>query len=435
MIDQTLPNKHMTLNDRFYIERCLSEGIPLYKIAKALGKDTTTISKEIKRHRITDGRYRIDSNDCIFYKKCKIQKLCLECNTMKRCATCKKHDCRKDCVKYASGACMTTERAPYVCNGCNDAFECVKPHYFYRANYAYDNYISTLTNSRKGVNCSPESLYEIDSLISPLLKQGQSLSQIYATHGEDIPISRRTLYTYLDNCLFTARNIDLPRKVKYKPRKKKRTSSNIDYSYKQGRSYKDFEKYIAENPETSIVEMDSVVGPQKTGKVMLTMFFRNCSLMLIFLMKADTQACVSEIFDMLTEKLGLELFQKLFPVILTDNGSEFKNPDALENTADGASRTKIFYCDPLASWQKGRIEKNHEYIRYIIPKGTPLTHYTQRDITKMMNHINGVPRLSLNNRSPYELASFLLDEALFKALRIKKVHSDKIILKPELLRN
>ena len=119
----------------------------------------------------------------------------------------------------------------------------------------------------------------------------------------------------------------------------------------------------------------------------------------------------------------------------TDNGSEFKNPDTLENTADGASRTKIFYCDPLASWQKGRIEKNHEYIRYIIPKGTPLTYYTQRDITKMMNHINGVPRLSLNNRSPYELASFLLDEALFKALRIKKVHSDKIILKPELLKN
>ena len=101
--------------------------------------------------------------------------------------------------------------------------------------------------------------------------------------------------------------------------------------------------------------------------------------------------------------MGLEMFQTMFPVILTDNGSEFKNAERIENTFDGEPRCKLFYCDPMASWQKAEIEKNHEFIRYVIPKGMPFDALTHNDITLMMNHINSIKRPGLQNKSPYEL--------------------------------
>lgn len=139
------------------------------------------------------------------------------------------------------------------------------------------------------------------------------------------------------------------------------------------------------------------------------MLFRNCNFMLIFLLEECTQSCVQKIFDQLEEGLGLELFRRLFRIIITDNGSEFKNPTSLETSLKGELRTKIFFCDPLASWQKWKLEKNHEYIRKIIPKGISLTNYTAEDITLMTNHINSTARASLNGRTPFELAQLLLD--------------------------
>lgn len=146
--------------------------------------------------------------------------------------------------------------------------------------------------------------------------------------------------------------------------------------------------------------------------------------MLIFLLEECTQLCVQEVFDRLEEGLGLELFRRLFGIIITDNGSEFKNPVALETSLDGSLRTKIFFCDPL-SWQKGKLEKNHEYIRKIIPKGISLTVYTPQDIILMTNHINSTARASFNGRIPFELAQLLLDSKLLELLQLHVIESDK----------
>ena len=123
------------------------------------------------------------------------------------------------------------------------------------------------------------------------------------------------------------------------------------------------------NPDLPVVEMDTVKGGRNKGKVFLTMIFRRTSFMLIFLMNDGTQDSVIQIFDSLTEILGVSLFKRLFPVILTDNGVEFKNPQALEHTRTGLSRTRVFFCDPQASWQKPQVENNHRLIRRILPKG------------------------------------------------------------------
>jgi len=337
-------------------------------------------------------------------------------------------------LKYRSSACKYTSRAPYVCNGCSLIYDCKQPQFFYRANTAHTAYLEQLKASREGIGLSRQQLYELDCLLTPLIQQGQSIAHIYNVHKDEIPCSIKTIYNYIDQGIFTARNIDLPKKVKYKARKKCRKESEINYAYREGRTYKDFQMFLAEVGDGNVVEMDTVHGNRASGKVMLTMLFRNSSLMLIFLLEECSQKCVGEVFDRLTELLGVEGFRKSFPVILTDNGSEFKNPLTLEKTLTGENRTKIFYCDPLASWQKARLEKNHEYIRKVIPKGQSLEGYVQKDITMLTNHINSTTRASLNGRNPFELAQLLNTPALLDGLYLKAIQPDKIILKLQLLK-
>ena len=171
-----------------------------------------------------------------------------------------------------------------------------------------------------------------------------------------------------------------------------------------------------------------------TSPCFLTMFFRNCSLMLMFLLEEQTQKEVTRIFDHLTELLGIELFQKLFEVILTDNGHEFQDRQSLEYSKNGEVRTRIYYCDPNRSDQKGAFEKNHEYIRYVLPKGTSFEKMTDKTTLLLLNHINSEKRDSLNGHSPYEVSRLLLDNRLHKALGLAEIPADEVTLIPALIK-
>ena len=155
--------------------------------------------------------------------------------------------------------------------------------------------------------------------------------------------------------------------------------------------------------------------------------------MIIILLPNCTQKCVVNAINTLCDTIGLRTFKKYFPVILTDNGSEFKNPWDIEKTESGTQRTRIFYCDPYVSNQKARIEKNHEYIRYVIPKGRSMSKYTQDDINLLASHINSVGRDSLNGATPFELAELLLDKKIPILTGLKKVSPDEVMLKPALI--
>lgn len=156
--------------------------------------------------------------------------------------------------------------------------------------------------------------------------------------------------------------------------------------------------------------------------------------MLAFIIDSCSQVAVKEAVDKLYAILGHETFSQSFPVILTDNGSEFTNPLALELNSNGVQRTKIFYCNPMASYQKPHVEKNHEYIRYILPKGRSFNDLTQEEITLMMNHINSTARASLNGNTPFKLAQMLLDNSLLEKLSLKHIPADEVHLKPALLK-
>ena len=402
-------NKHLTLDERNFIEQELAKNTSFKEIAKYLSKDPTTISKEVRKHRIRkEGQaIHVNYNHCAKRYRCHRKNLCNPRCT-KECRHC--NNCNDVCSDFVDGTCLRLTHAPYVCNGCPEKYGCKLTKYYYRALPSFNEYKTLLTESRQGINMTELELSNLDRIVSPLIKKGQSISHIYKTN--DLPCTRATLYNYVAQNCFSARNIDLPRRVKMKKRRQKRSEPK-DTAARTNRTYEDFKNYIELHPDLSVVEMDTVEGV-KGGRVLLTLLFRPSRLMLAFILYEKTQKEVLRTFNMLEHELGTELFEKTFPIILTDNGTEFGDPLSLEFNEDGIGRTRIFYCNPRASYQKGMLEKNHEFIRYVLPKGTSFDNLLQTDINLMINHINSLSRDSLNWFAPIDVAKFTLDKNVIK---------------------
>ena len=430
--------KHLTLADRAAIEHGISNGENFTQIALRINKDSSTISKEIRRHLICVPHFQNEAqrkrSECQHYQNCEKQHICGNQSCHSLCWKCRPKRCSMYCSDFTSRICTRLQKPPYVCNNCTQIRSCSHDFYFYRANYANDVYTETRSVSRSGINQTPESLEQLDRLVSPLLLQGQPLSHIYASNQESVDCSIRTLYNYIDQGYFTAINLDLPRKVRYKKRRKAHRKSD-NAGYRKNRSYQDFENYLKEHPDTSVVELDVVEGAGgKSEKVLLTMLFRSCSLMLIFLMDADRHNNVQAVFQWIYDHLGTDLYSRLFPVILTDNGSSFKDPEIFERPGNGPLLSHVFYCDPMASWQKGRLEKNHEFIRYILQKVMTFAGLDKDQVTLIENHINSVARASLNGCTPFKLAQLLIDRKLLDLCGLESIPANQVILKPSLLK-
>ena len=381
--------KHLSLQDRIYIQNELSKGSSFKDIARFLCKDPTTISKEVKSRRLSDwwhkGTFYNAHNFCIHRYHCKKKNACgkiVLCGV--KCASCP--TCNQTCPDFEKERCNRLDRAPYVCNGC-----------------------TKLIN-----HCT--------------IAQGQSPYQIITNHPE-LDMSVRTVYTYLDMGLFTSRNIDLKRKVKFKPRKVHKTQIS-DRKVFTGRTYSDFSELHLD----SFVEMDTVHSSNDSAKTLLTFFFTKEKLFLAFLMNRNTEGAVRLVFDRLEKRLGTYEFLSLFEHILTDRGSEFGDPDSLETGITGFQRSNIYYCDPMRSGQKGGIEQAHTMLRMVLPKKTSFEFLTQWDVNLIASHINSTPRESLNGRTPYSVAKETFGEEVLKAFQLREIDPDEVHLTPKLIR-
>lgn len=386
-------NKHLSLAERYAIEHSLKKKWSFKAMARELQRDCTTISKEVRNHRVfkKTGDYGHSFNDCIHRSKCDVRNLCDPCPNKRLhfCSYCK--HCIPNCPDYKPHTCPRREKPPYVCNGCNDLRMCFLEKAFYRARDAQNEYELVRTESHSGINISEQEALHLDHLISPLIQKGQSIHHICTHNRDKIMHSEKTIYNYIDLHLFSALNVDLPRKVRYRPRKLTSNHYKIDKLCRVGRTYDDFLFFTRNNPDLPIVEMDTVLGTIG-GKVLLTIHFIKPQLMLAYLRDANDSQSVIDIFDDLYMKLQPDLFVQLCPVLLGDNGSEFSNPKAIEYDKQGNRRTSVFYCDPSSPYQKGAVENNHEFIRRILPKGTSFDTLTQEDINLMMHHINSYSR-------------------------------------------
>lgn len=425
-----------TYEERLELQKYLKKSLSFKEISCKLDKNPTTISREVRKYcsEVATGYPGFPFNSCKNRFNCRMKKVCgKECSRKSDiyCKLCT--SCNDNCSQFVEEICTARFRVPYVCNGCETIGKCTLLKNIYDAEHAHIKAYEAISKSRSGLCVSEDEISRLNKIISPLVQNGQSVNQIYINHKDELMCSEKTIYNYIDACLFDVRNIDLPRKVKFRERYKK-PEFKVDKGCRIGRNYESFGTFMDKNPDIAVVQMDSVIG-SKGGKCLLTIHFVECSLMLAFLREANTSKSVIDVFNQLDSTLGKDLFSKLFPVILTDNGSEFSNPKSIEyrNTFP-LLRTHVFYCDAGSPYQKGAIEVNHELIRRVLLKGTSFNQLKQDDINLMMNHINSYKRKKLNNRSPYETFSFYHGEEVLHKLGCAPVASSDIMLKPALLK-
>ena len=412
----------LTYEERQNIEDLLNNGKKITYISKKLNRSHSTIIREIERNKI----YSKPSSWNNYHARCKNFSICNRLD---------KYMCdeKKEC--FVRNTCDRLNKSPHVCNGCKSRSGCRKERFTYYAKDANNLYKESISDCKKGVDLTQEDVFNINNLITPLIMKGQTVNHVYINHPDILNFSKTSFYNYVSLGLFEFKPSNLPRMVKYKKRKKIKRRSRKEREILNGRTYSDFVNFIFNNPDAEITEMDTVEGLKSDSKCLLTIFFRKSNFMLIFLLESQTSDEVTKVFDYLQKTLPQNVYKKLFQVILTDNGHEFFDVINIEcNHTTGERITNVFYCDPSASYQKGGIEKNHEFIRYVLPKKTSFKDLTQNDCNILMNNINSLCRESLNNNCPYKAMLFMCDEDILHLLNCFYIEPDQVQLNNKLLK-
>ena len=309
--------KQLSLPERIMIEQMIYKDYSFASIGRTLNRSASTIAREVLHYRCFTSRIPLmGENDCIHRASCQRNTLCPEVGVhgclASRCKRCPDGIiCTSICDNYDSFQCDLLDKPPYVCSNCKMQHKCHKNKAYYTAHRANAAHLKSIKEAHRGVRKTPKELREIAEIIEPLIAKGQSLNHICRTHAEELGVSERTLYNYIDKKVFSVRNIDLPKKVVYRQRRPVKVLTKLEYQYRQGRTIDDFNSFVEANPDLSIVEMDTVKGGREKGKVFLTMIFRKSSFMLIFLMNDGTQESVIQVFDSLNNLLGTALFRRL----------------------------------------------------------------------------------------------------------------------------
>ena len=427
--------EHLTLEDRKQIESMLNQNMSFTKIGKTIGKSTSTVSREVKARRIERNQtpYGRIPNRCKMSFSCTKRNICSICKKREHplCRTC--NFCNQKCADFDEAFCPKLNRAPFVCNGCQQNRSCSLRKQFYRAEKAQRSYEFLLSETRSGFNITEAEIRNLNEIMADPIHQGQSINHVIMSNPDSISFSSRSIYTYTRAGLLNFKNWDLPRVIKMKPRKSKSTPLKVDKKCRVNRTWPDYLLFRNEVCDFPPVEIDSVIG-SRGGKTLLTIIFSNCNFMLAFLRDRNDSQSVIDCFNHLQDLLGKHIFSDLFPVIIADNGSEFSNPAAIEFAPDGSRRSHLFYCDPQAPFQKPRVEENHTLIRRILPKGSSFDTLSQSDIDLVMSHVNSYKRASLSGKSPFEVFSFLYGEHVLSLFPYKLLDPKDIVLSPSLLK-
>ena len=387
-------NKHMTLQDRIEIQECLSKGMTFKAIARRIGKDPTTVSREVRQHAAIHKNGLVKTNE----------------------------------------SCPLLMKAPFVCNGCTKRSHCgcIYPRRIYIAKNAQTEYETLLVEAREGIPLNKEEFYQNEQIISAAVLAGQHV--YHAIHAYNLAVSKTTVYRHIQKGYYSISPIDLPRAVKFKPR----ATHHPDYVPKGiriGRTFTDYLGFLQDHPYCNTVEMDSVIG-RPGGKIIMTFQFVNVDFMFGLLLENKTAAEAASKIAALKSKLTDNSFSfgDIFPVLLTDNGGEFSCAAAFENTIDGRHESALFFCDPNAPYQKPHVENNHTLFRNIVPAGTSFDDFSQDTVNLIFSHVNSVIRKQFNGKSAYEMFAFTYSENLAHSLGISFIDPQKVIQSPLLLK-
>jgi len=391
--------KHFTEAER----RMLEEGLKglkgqhgqqgMEEIARALCKHRTSVCRELKRNRVRLG------------------------------------------VGTSDQECPRLQTPPYVCNSCDKLRKCDMQRWLYVSHPAEEHARDVLVSSRDGFNLTGEELGAVSGIVARGVANGQSLHHILQAHKDEIKVSEKTLYRLVNAGMISVKRHHLPMAPRRRQRaaKLKKRQARLDRKCLEGRRPDDYRAYMDSHGGCDVVEIDSVVGPRGSSKVLLTVNFNSCGLMLAFIRDANTAQSVADIFNRLEDRLGPDRFRRLFPVILTDNGAEFSRPSEIERDRLGEERTRVFYCHPYSASEKPHVENNHENLRKVFCKGMPFDALGQEDVDLAVCHVNSMIRKGYDDRTAIDRFVELHGEETARLLNLRRIPADEVLLKPGLV--
>ena len=392
---------HLSKEKRSSIEYLINQGLNFTYISDSINVDRTTISKEIKRNRYIKNSLFSDYSEAG--------------------------------IKRAINSCEKLSKPPYCCNHCKSKNSCNKYHLYYNATKAHNHYLDNLSKTRKGLDITKEEINQINKNIIPLIKnKKQSVNQVFTNHPDILYMSKPTFYKYVDLGIIGLSNLDLPKKVKYKKRKRNKSKKyKREIALSIGRMYEDYIIRINNEKKLKIWQLDTVIGKNYDNKVLMTFLLVETNFMIIRLLDKKNTECVNKEFTKLKNDLGIELYSKFINVILTDNGSEFFDPIHMEYDLEtGEKLLSVYYCHPDSPEEKPELECNHKYIRYYLPKKTSFEFLTIEQVKQIEDNINHIPRDIFGGKTPYELTNELYPE-LVELLNSKYIAPDDVTLNPK----
>lgn len=428
--EKTKQYTHLNIRDRAVIAYALDNKASFASIAKTLGKNKSTIAREVKL-RYTVKRANLFNNDvkniCAKRKSCNIEALCKTCDNSQQttCSRCKK--CNSVCPEF-DPVCEKLKKAPFVCNGCNSLQSCQMQKHIYDSENADKMYEIHLSNSRRDPAFGSDFVKRIDMLLTKHLQSGKSIYNFLLTEQKHNSVSPSTIYRWAKNDYFSIKADDMP-SLKPKPSK--------DYSYPKPkpkhilakRTYADYLDRMQSNEPFETVQMDTVLGKRGSKKVILTMCFTKTKLLLAFLLDRRNVDSVKNTIEYINQLLApiAKSFFDLVPVLLLDNGSEFSEPLVFEMDDEGEMRSSVYYCDAYTATQRAQIERAHVELRKFLPKGSSFDDLTQAQLDLILSHLNSYKLASLNGKSPLETFNFAYGENVSKALNLQTISDRDVV--------
>ena len=411
----TKKSKHLSDEERDIIERLLNECHSVKKISYTLSRPISTITREISKHKnIIFPSCFNKSNPCLNYDKCNYRHF----------------ECYKNCIKAEFNFCEKLNSAPHVCNPCPNKKYCRHIKYYYTSKTAIEEYKYKLSNTRKGLRYTDEELAIVNTDLANLIRATRSVyHSIKVINERGYNFKESTIYDQIEKGLLEIKISELPRN-----NRKKEISSEDLNEYKRdvtGFTYEDYKEYKTIHINATEIQMDTVEGIKgKNQKVLLTLEIVEIKFLFAFIIDSKTQEKVIEKLEEFKNNITKEVFDKIIEILLTDNGTEFINPQKITSLSNNCH---LFYCHPYSSFEKGSIENIHEFIRRVIPKGISLNIYDQEDINSICNNINSIYRKELDGKCAFDLVSEYISLDILEKIGLKKIEPDKINLTPYLL--
>lgn len=280
----------------------------------------------------------------------------------------------------------------------------LKEHYVYLADYAQMKYEKSVCNRGRNLKIgSDHAMVEyIENMIGVKKYSPEAIMLELRNQGNPFKTTLcwKTIYNYLDMGLFlNISNKDLT--WKRAENKKHGKRSKVSLNNRKGTSIDERPKEILDREEYGHWEMDTVVSGQGKGLSCLLVLSERMTREEIVVKMKNKKACSTvHALNMIERKLGTRKFRDKFKTITCDNGVEFLDQKGIEKSRCGkGTRTKVYYCHPYSSYERGTNENINRMIRRFFPKGINFDEVSKKEIAMVENWINNYPRKILGGVS------------------------------------